>query len=112
MSHAEGQGSPPEGREDRPDKPSDTGEPTLDDQDPPRGDRRSLIIDELSSFQRFMTKPHRWDSRREEYVDFYWNIDDMDIIKSVQSIVSNSETKEEFISALEKLRRDIFVGEI
>lgn len=33
------QGSPPEGREDRPDKPSNTGEPTLDDQDPPRGDQ-------------------------------------------------------------------------
>lgn len=33
------QGSPPEGREERPDKPSNTGEPTLDDQDPPRGDQ-------------------------------------------------------------------------
>lgn len=33
------QGSPPEGREDNPDSPSHTGEPTLDDQDPPRGDQ-------------------------------------------------------------------------
>ena len=107
----EEQGSPPEGREDRPDKPSNTGEPTLDDQDPPRGDRRSLIIDELSSFQRFMSK--RWDSKRESFVDFYWNVEGADDIKKmVQSIVSNTETKEEFISALEKLRRDIFVGEI
>ena len=32
------QGSPPEGREDEPDAPANTGEPTLDDQDPPRGD--------------------------------------------------------------------------
>lgn len=32
------QGSPPEGREPEPDDPSQTGEPTLDDQDPPRGD--------------------------------------------------------------------------
>ena len=33
------QGSPPEGREQRPDAPSQTGEPTTDDQDPPRGDQ-------------------------------------------------------------------------
>jgi hypothetical protein len=33
------QGSPPEGREDNPDSPSHVGEPTLDDQDPPRGDQ-------------------------------------------------------------------------
>jgi len=106
----EEQGSPPEGREDRPDKPSDTGEPTIDDQDPPRGDRRSLVIDELSAFQRFMI--NRWDSKREEYVDFFWNTGDPDIIKIVQTIVSNSETKEEFISKLEKLRRDIYVGDV
>jgi HK97 family phage portal protein len=62
------QGSPPEGREDRPDKPSNTGEPTLDDQDPPRGDQhdepnrpRSLspnidkdaLIDELYTMRDF-----------------------------------------------------------
>ena len=35
----EQQGSPPEGREDDPDAPSETGEPTNDDQDPPRGDQ-------------------------------------------------------------------------
>jgi len=33
------QGSPPEGREEEPDDPSNTGEPTDDDQDPPRGDQ-------------------------------------------------------------------------
>jgi len=106
----ENQGSPPEGREDRPDKPSDTGEPTIDDQDPPRGDRRYLVIDELSAFQRFMI--NRWSSKREEYVDFFWNTDDPYIIEVVQEIVSDSETKEEFISALEKLRRDIYVGDV
>ncbi|HDK27610.1 MAG TPA: phage portal protein [Candidatus Atribacteria bacterium] len=105
----ENQGSPPEGREDRPDKPSDTGEPTLDDQDPPRGDRRGLIIDELSAFQRFLIK--RWNSKREEYVDFFWNTDDAGIIKKVQAIVSTAETKEEFIDAMEQLRRDVYVGE-
>ena len=35
----EPQGSPPEGQEDNPDDPSNTGEPTNDDQDPPRGDQ-------------------------------------------------------------------------
>lgn len=35
------QGSPPEGREDNPDSPSHVGEPTLDDQDPPRGDQHN-----------------------------------------------------------------------
>jgi hypothetical protein len=33
------QGNPPEGREQRPDSPSEIGEPTNDDQDPPRGDQ-------------------------------------------------------------------------
>lgn len=42
-------GSPPEGREEEPDSPSETGEPTLDDQDPPRGDQhdeetRTMVI--------------------------------------------------------------------
>jgi len=39
MGDVEPQGSPPEGREDEPDGPSETGEPTNDDQDPPRGDQ-------------------------------------------------------------------------
>ncbi len=39
MGDEEPQGSPPEGREDDPDAPSETGEPTNDDQDPPRGDQ-------------------------------------------------------------------------
>jgi len=38
ISDEEEQGSPPEGREDDPDSPANVGEPTLDDQDPPRGD--------------------------------------------------------------------------
>lgn len=37
------QGSPPEGREDRPDRPANTGEPTLDDQDPARGDQHDEL---------------------------------------------------------------------
>jgi len=109
-SSANNQGSPPEGREDRPDKPSDTGEPTLDDQDPPRGDRRSLIIDELSSLQRFVTK--RWDIRKESYIDFFWNTDDVSVVNKAKEILSQSETREEYITNMEKLRRDIFVGDV
>lgn len=67
----ENQGAPPEGREDRPDSPGEVGEPTLDDQDPPRGDdhddvnseSRSIksargevddIVEELEAYQRFL----------------------------------------------------------
>lgn len=49
----EEQGSPPEGREDRPDSPGEVGEPTLDDQDPPRGDGH----DDVSSEDRSILKP-------------------------------------------------------
>lgn len=35
-------GSPPEGREEESDSPENIGEPTLDDQDPPRGDQKSI----------------------------------------------------------------------
>lgn len=39
QSKKNNQGSPPEGREERPDAPGEVGEPTIDDQDPPRGDQ-------------------------------------------------------------------------
>ena len=60
------QGSPPEGRPQEPDDPSQTGEPTLDDQDPPRGDGHdeetehillaadgALVLEELRTWERF-----------------------------------------------------------
>ena len=52
------QGTPPEGREDRPDAPSEIGEPTLDDQDPPRGDqhdetRSDRVITALREYRRW-----------------------------------------------------------
>lgn len=50
-------GSPPEGREEEPDSPSNVGEPTLDDQDPPRGDQHDeeqRIIKELASYRNFV----------------------------------------------------------
>ena len=68
ISQLSSQGSPPEGREDRPDKPSNTGEPTIDDQDPPRGDQhdepnrpralslsidKDILIDELYTMRDF-----------------------------------------------------------
>ena len=55
------QGSPPEGREQRPDSPSQTGEPTLDNQDPPRGDQHDDttqrdLLDELRKWEDFQIK--------------------------------------------------------
>ncbi len=49
------QGSPPEGRADNPDSPSNTGEPTLDNQDPPRGDQHDnqtqRVLDALRKYR-------------------------------------------------------------
>lgn len=53
-------GSPPEGRPVEPDDPSQTGEPTLDDQDPPRGDNHDDeargMIGEVRRYRRFVNK--------------------------------------------------------
>lgn len=50
------QGSPPEGREDEPDAPGEVGEPTIDDQDPPRGDNHDdEVRDMLGEVRRFRT---------------------------------------------------------
>jgi hypothetical protein len=51
-------GSPPEGRPQEPDAPSQTGEPTLDDQDPSRGDQhdetpKQQVIRELKTWKEF-----------------------------------------------------------
>jgi len=51
------QGSPPEGREDRPDAPAETGEPTIDDQDPPRGDQHD---DEAKNFKSIKKELITW----------------------------------------------------
>lgn len=51
------QGSPPEGREDRPDAPSETGEPTLDGEDPPRGDQHD---DSSADRQRMIQEVRLW----------------------------------------------------
>lgn len=57
----EEQGAPPEGREPEPDDPSETGEPTLDDQDPPRGDQhddetREDVLRDLRTWRNFAVK--------------------------------------------------------
>ena len=54
-------GSPPEGREVEPDDPSQTGEPTLDDQDPPRGDQhdeqpKENLLAELRQWKKFAVR--------------------------------------------------------
>jgi hypothetical protein len=58
---SEPQGSPPEGRPVEPDDPSQTGEPTLDYEDPVRGDQhdetsRDSILMELRQWERFASK--------------------------------------------------------
>lgn len=45
------QGSPPEGREEEPDDPSNTGEPTDDDQDPDRGDQHDDKSGEVIEYE-------------------------------------------------------------
>lgn len=77
------QGSPPEGREDDPDKPSNTGEPTLDDQDPPRGDQhddagrrrevstnldKQALVDELYQWKDFVVKRTKKGLKIREFV--------------------------------------------
>lgn len=54
------QGSPPEGNPIEPDSPSQTGEPTLDDQDPPRGDQhdetpRDSLLKEIRTWKAMVT---------------------------------------------------------
>lgn len=105
------QGSPPEGRPDDPGAPDEVGEPPETSEDPERGDRRTLLlIDELSALQRFVL--NRWDSRKEAYIDFFWNVHAPKVKQEVKSIVSESETKDAFIEKMEELRRKIFIGEI
>ena len=68
----EPQGSPPEGREDRPDAPGEVGEPTIDDQDPPRGDGH----DDVSSEERFVSPAQELEAITKEleaYKSFYRN---------------------------------------
>lgn len=57
-------GSPPEGRPVEPDDPSQIGEPTLDDQDPPRGDQhddepRSRLLRELRQWRTFSVNRYK-----------------------------------------------------
>lgn len=51
------QGSPPEGRDEDPGSPSNVGEPTIDDQDPPRGDNHDdgddKALSEVRKWQRY-----------------------------------------------------------
>lgn len=104
-------GSPPEGRPDDPGAPDEVGEPPESDQDPPRGDRRVVqLIDELSSFQRFIL--NRWGTKKASYVDFFWNVKDEKVKERVKEILSETEDKNEFIEKMEELRRKIFIGEI
>lgn len=63
-------GSPPEGRPVEPDAPSQTGEPTNDDQDPPRGDQHdeaSRLIGELKAWRTFAVRRMKAGKRLREF---------------------------------------------
>lgn len=111
------QGSPPEGREDRPDAPANTGEPTLDDQDPPRGDQHdeeprssmlsrdnSELIAGLREWKRFAINRVKkgWVLR-----EFNHAFIPEDVAKVIQSYLEESKTIEEVRGIF-----DIVIGEL
>lgn len=67
------QGSPPEGREERPDAPSQTGEPTTDSDDPVRGDQHDdttqRVLDGLSAWRSFVKGRMRRNRSLRMFVD-------------------------------------------
>lgn len=91
------QGSPPEGREGEPDDPSQIGEPTLDDQDPPRGDQhndqpRESILRELKTWKAFSLKRLK---RGKIIREFRSDVIGKDIRDIISYYLSRAETIEE-----------------
>jgi len=92
-------GSPVEGREDEPDDPSNTGEPTNDDQDPPRGDNhddeaRSVqreLFKELVAFRSFALKRVSSGTIR----DFKSSIIPGEILQDINTVVKKSSSAKE-----------------
>jgi hypothetical protein len=109
------QGSPPEGREDRPDAPSEIDEPTLDDQDPPRGDNHDdearSFIGELRTWRKFALKRV---SKGTELRDFNSEILPDEVRNMIQERITSLETVDEvaelFDSAINLVERDFFGG--
>lgn len=107
------QGSEPGGREEEPDSPSNTGEPTLDDQDPPRGDNHDdetrqdsallvQVVDELKTWRSFAKKRAK---SGKPIRDFNTDVLPIDISELINYEVHKAETPEEidhvFQSALQ-----------
>lgn len=90
------QGSPPEGREDRPDAPSETGEPTLDDQDPPRGDQHDDTSreDMLKELRQWRTFAVRRAEKGRTIREFHSEYIPEDIQASIQAIVQRESEPE------------------
>jgi len=86
------QGSPPEGREDEPDSPSNVGEPSDSDQDPVRGDQHDdaqRIISELRAWKNFVLRRDGKPSRKfnpESIPD--------DVAQLIEEQISTSSTSE------------------
>lgn len=86
------QGSPPEGRDEEPDSPSNVGAPSESDQDPPRGDQHDdaqRIISELNSWKKFLMKRKGKPNRR-----FHTEIIPEDVADLIESQISASSTSE------------------
>ena len=104
------QGSPPEGREDEPDAPEETGEPTLDDQDPPRGDREvgnvKEVLNEITLYKRFID--NRWDNL-EQRRDFNFEFIKEDLQEVLRTISESAPGIAAFREEINLLKEMIIV---
>jgi len=100
-------GSPPEGRPVEPDDPSQTGEPTLDDQDPPRGDghdetTRDNVLRELRQWRTFVIRRMRYGRKTRDFNTREIRPELRDLIKEyVGRAVSPSEVTQIFNEVIE-----------
>jgi len=102
-------GSPPEGRPVEPDDPSQTGEPTNDNQDPPRGDQhddntRENVIAELQQWKRFAIKRMKAGKRMREFYTVYIPRKIANILQGyVDNVSTHEELSELFDIAIEEV---------
>ena len=103
------QGSPPEGREDRPDSPSETGEPTLDDQDPPRGDQhdeepRERVMKELRLWRSFALRRKK---KGKDIREFNSDILPESVREIIHSYLNQANTIEEIADVFDEAIEEI-----
>lgn len=87
-------GSPPEGRPIEPDDPSQIGEPTLDDQDPERGDQhdeetRESWLKELKTWHEFVSKRIK---KNRSIREFKTESIPMEVASMIQGYLNRAET--------------------